>query len=98
MTPDPLHDDRESNRKALPSRLHIPRLATRGLGISLMMLLSTFADSGSTLDDLRTPIGGWPWRDAQSTWHASREAAPVVETVLSLHLQAPDDLHDEDDD
>lgn len=79
--------------------LHAPRLASRGLALSLQMLLLAAKPLGS-LHGWRTPGAGWWVLGTHGTWHRERE--PDWLTLLAQAHQMPpcredDRLDDEDD-
>lgn len=84
--------DSEAERPATERRLHAPRLAARGLALSIQMLLG---GTGAELElgILNTPFDGWWVREGQD-WH--REFEPSPERLLTdAHLPPPDDDQDE---
>jgi len=67
--------------------LHAPRLATRGLALSIQMLLLTSAPQ-ARLSGVRTPLHGWQVRQPRDEW--DRHDAPDWRARLEqAHLHPP---------
>jgi hypothetical protein len=99
----PAPDDWDEQEADVPPGLdrilHGPRLAARGLLLSLQMLLSSCSAPGTKVT-WDTPEEGWWVVDAH---HWERSVSPIAqELLLAAHLEPPepDDRveHEEDDD
>ncbi|MFB4293444.1 hypothetical protein ACBI99_37805 [Nonomuraea sp. ATR24] len=85
------------DRLALPYVLHAPRVATRGLLLSLQMLVTQIATENST-ENWSMPEPGW-WIQSDGVWR--RDISPSSKQLLATaHLKPPasDDEWDEESD
>ena len=86
--PEDWSEDSLSGDRALPSAAHAPRVATRGLLLSLQQLLIVTCDLGPSFD-AQSEEFGWPVRTTDGGWKAAYE--PTVEDLLRCaHLLPPD--------
>lgn len=75
-----------SGSEQVASALHLPRLAARGLALSLQMLLVA-GNLNVSQEGLRTPRRGWWFYDADEEWH--RGEPPLRMLLEQAHLRPP---------
>lgn len=84
------------NRTAFLESLHVPRIGSRGVALSIQMLLLTLPISTSTASDLCAPTSsGWPVRTEAGRW-ALEESAELTTVIAQAHLEPdPDEIGDD---
>jgi len=94
--PDDWDDESSDTQGTLPSVLHAPRLGTRGLLLSLQMLVSETA-AGDLRGSWIAPEVGWWVKEANGEW--ARDNAPGAKQLLfTAHLKPPAADDDDKDD
>lgn len=94
-SPESWGDDREDEAR-LPRAVHAPRLATRGLALSLQMLVVAFMPKSFSIDTELVPDGGFWEQDLGREWSRTLQPAPD-RLFLQAHLRPPEDEEDDDD-
>lgn len=71
--------------------LHVPRLAVRGLLMSIQMILAVLADPNDYWNGNIGPQEGWWVRDTDGSWTRPDEQTQPVAAIIDAHLRpAPD--------
>ncbi|MFZ4131139.1 hypothetical protein ACOZEM_24825 [Streptomyces cellulosae] len=79
----------EDRSGELPPALHVPRLAVRGLLLSMQMLIEAVLESGDHWLEQAQPCDGWWALSDSGTW--DRADSPRL-VIRSAHLQPPDEV------
>ncbi|MFD4226747.1 hypothetical protein [Streptomyces sp. NPDC058545] len=76
----------EEQSRDLPVTLHVPRLAVRGLLLSLQMLINAILVSGDHWLEEAQPLDGWWARTNSGEWRRTDNPRDII---WSAHLQPP---------
>ncbi len=85
--------DGDPGEPGVQLQLHAPRLAARGLGLSIQMLLIS-AEASFIAEGIRAPYEGWWVQNRAGQWERRDDADPR-DLFFQAHLDPPDD-DDED--
>lgn len=81
-------EEERASGHVIPATLHAPRLATRGLLLSLQLIIATVISRDERLHAFDGPELGWWLREKDGSWKRS-ENPSVQSRLRSIHLEPP---------